>query len=338
MAIDLRDERLNNPEVLTRLFESLGYHNLRNHNNYLSFGRSEDSSPKSLVVYYNQDKAFVKDYARGTSGDLIRYIHEAHNLSFYETAKLLENAAQCKLDDYVEPLSNLFGGFFKNRRRRRKQVSARLDPSCLLEYESIPNIRFLRDHISLAAQDYFEIGYDKSKNLITIPVYSPEGDLIGVKGRVNREPRKGEAKYHYLKPCMQSSTLYGYFHNKPALKNNTIFIFEAEKSVMQAFTYGYRNTLAIGSNTLSDRQINLIAALHPTKVVLMLDEGLNRNITKHNLESLQSNIFLKDVPMYYWQAQNVPEKASPCDMGKKAFESFIETQLVEYKEEMLSEK
>lgn len=338
MAINLRDERLKEPEVLIRLFESLGYCNLRNHNNYLTFGRSEDSSPKSLVVYYNQDKAFVKDYARGTSGDLIRYIHEAHSLSFYETAKLLENAAQCKLDDYVEPLANLFGGFFKNRRRRKKQGPDRLDLSCLLEYESKPNIRFLRDHISLAAQDYFEIGYEPVKNIITIPVYSPEGDLIGVKGRVNREIQKREAKYHYLKPCMQSSTLYGYFHNKPDLKNNTVFIFEAEKSVMQAFTYGYRNTLAIGSNTLSAIQINLIAALHPKKVVLMLDQGLHWKIIEHNLQSLKENVFLQDVPLYYWKAENVPEKASPCDMGKKTFESLIQTQLVEYKEDSLSEK
>lgn len=335
--VNLHDERLKDPEFLERLFASLGYYNIRKKDKYLTFSRSEESRPDGISAYFNRDKVFVVDYARNIKGDLIRFIHEAHDLTIGQTVRLLEDTAGCTFTDYSIPYGDLFGGFFRNRWSEDEDDCEILDHSILKQYETIPNEKFLKDHISLKAQSYFEIGYDESRDLITIPVYSPKGDLIGVKARSNRPVEKRGNKYIYLYPCSQSDTLYGYYHNQEYLREHTVMIFEAEKSVMQAFSYGYRNAVAIGSSTLSDEQIDLIAALNPKEVWLMLDEGLHPRIIEDNLRRLKGHPFLESTKLFFWNSKGYPHKSSPCDHGKDTFEEILSFNLIPYKEGCVSE-
>ena len=337
MTVNLHDERLKNPDFLESLFADLGYCNIRKHQNYLSFGRSQDSSPKSITAYFNRDKTLVTDHPRNIQGDLITFIHEAHDLSISATIRLLEKHSGAKLDNYSIPYGDLFGGFFRNRWREDKEENEPLEHSFLDQYEQTPNTRFLKDHISLKAQAYFEIGYDAKRDLITIPIYGDTGDLIGVKARANYPTDKSQNKYIFLEPCSQSATLYGYYQNRSYLQDNTVLIFEAEKSVMQAYSYGYRNAVAIGSASLSDKQISLIEKLHPAKIVLLLDQGLHKRIVLDNLNKLHNTLFLQDVPLYYWDDSQAKEKSSPADFGKEQFEMILESKLIEYKERELSE-
>ena len=337
MTVNLHDERLKNPDFLESLFADLGYCNIRKHRNYLSFGRSQDSSPKSITAYFNKDKTFVNDHPRDIKGDLITYIHEAHDLSISQTIRLLEKHAGIELDNYSVPFGDLFGGFFRNRYRGMVDEDEPLEHSLLDQYETIPNTRFLKDHISLKAQSYFEIGYDAKRDMITIPIYSAKGDLIGVKARANYPTGKGRNKYIFLEPCSQSSRLYGYYQNRSYMENGTVFIFEAEKSVMQAFSYGYRNAVAIGSSSLSEKQISLIAKLNPQKVVLLLDQGLHPRIIEDNLRKLSDDLFLEGVPLYYWDYREATEKSSPTDSGKEQFEHILESKLIKYREGSVSE-
>ena len=173
--------------------------------------------------------------------------------------------------------------------------------------------------------------------MITIPIYSAKGDLIGVKARANYPTGKGRNKYIFLEPCSQSSTLYGYYQNRSYMENGTVFIFEAEKSVMQAFSYGYRNAVAIGSSSLSEKQISLIAKLNPQKVVLLLDQGLHPRIIEDNLRKLSDDLFLEGVPLYYWDYREATEKSSPTDSGKEQFEHILESKLIKYREGSVSE-
>ena len=78
--------------------------------------------------------------------------------------------------------------------------------------------------------------------------------------------------------------LYGYSHNYSILTNGIVYIFEAEKSVMQCYTYGIRNCVALGSGTISKKQCQMILELNPKKVIFMHDAGFE-------LESIEQKYY-----------------------------------------------
>ena len=129
-------------------------------------------------------------------------------------------------------------------------------------------------------QEYFNLHYDVENQRIVIPIYNSYGELIGAKGRANWKVEPDEQKYYYLIPCRISETLYGYSHNYPYLTNNTVYVAESEKAVMQAYSIGYRNFVSIGGSSLSTKQCVLLRELSPQKIIFLLDEGLDKDTIK----------------------------------------------------------
>ena len=146
--------------------------------------------------------------------------------------------------------------------------------------------------------------------------------MIGIKGRCNYEPEDNEPKYLYIVPCAMSTTLYGYSENYDSLMcADEIYIFEAEKSVMQAYDFGVRNCVALGSNNLSLNQIKLLYFLQPKRVIFMLDKGLDYSQTYNNRDSLLNFCRMNEIEVYMWDWKNseLPDKASPTDHGEDEF-------------------
>ena len=124
-------------------------------------------------------------------------------------------------------------------------------------YDNKCNKRFQRDGISFETQRVFGLGFDVASQRITIPLYDELGRLIGVKGRINDSNVSDEVpKYLYLHECAASKYLYGYYQNYQYLFANTVVVGESEKMVMQAYSFGERNVVGIGSNSLSQKQKN----------------------------------------------------------------------------------
>ena len=110
---------------------------------------------------------------------------------------------------------------------------------------------------------------------------------------------------------------------------------EAEKSVMQIYSYGYRNAVAIGSNSLSTTQCKLIVELQPTKIVFLLDKGLDLENTFANIERLQAYMRMSDAEVWYWNwhLSDLPDKSSPSDYGKDTLDKILTTQLQKYRKD-----
>lgn len=311
---------------LIGLLEHYGFTGFKKFNSYISFGRDEFSSQKAIVIYIeDNENLIVKDYARGRSVDIFNLIIKERGVEFkdvLDTARSLLGPIDYTSDFKKE---KPFGGMFRRAKKKNEKTYKILRESVLEDYEDILNERFLKDGISATAQKYFRIGFDFIEGLITIPIFSELGDLIGVKARINHDPSEGESKYFYLHPCNMSQTLYGYFQNYPYLQGaDEVYVFEAEKSVMQAYSFGVRNCVALGSSSLSKYQGWLLSSLSAKKIILMHDKGIDKDVIEKNCRILKKCLPMRETKIAYWIASDdVPSKASPTDLGEERFKEVI---------------
>ena len=321
---------LDNPEKLEELLEYFNFYNIHIHQSYISFGRAIDSSKKSIVIRLEKnDYLYVSDYARNINQDLFTYISEQRLVDFKDIIAVVRKIL--KIDDFSifrEP-QGIFGGFYEKIRKKNEYTCRTYDESILNKYVALANMRFIRDNITIDAQQFFNIRYDVESQGIVIPIYNQVGELMGVKVRCNYDVQDGEMKYYYLIPCQMSQTLYGYSQNYNYLVNNVIYIFESEKSVMQCYSYGIRNCVALGSGSISRKQVQMLLELNPKKIIFMHDVGFDLENILRNINIVKSYSRFSEVELGYWDYFDrlYDDKVSASDLGKKELLRIMDTEI-----------
>ena len=330
MLKEIKKELLDNPEKLKELLEYFNFYNVHIHQSYISFGRAIDSSKKSIVIRLEKnDYLYVTDYARNISKDLFSYISEQRLVDFKDIIGVVRNILG--VDDFglFNESRGIFGGFYEKIRKRSEYSVRTYDESILDKYIPLANKRFVNDNISIAAQQFFGIRYDVESQGIVIPIHNQIGELIGAKVRCNYEVQDGEMKYYYLIPCQASQTLYGYSQNYNYLTNNIIYIYEAEKSVMQCFSYGIRNCVALGSGSISRKQVRMLLELNPKKIIFMHDVGYDLENILRNINMVKNYSRFSEVELGYWDYFDrlYDDKVSASDLGKKELLRIIDNEI-----------
>lgn len=329
MLKEIKKELLNNPEKLKDILATFDFHNIVIHNSYISFGRAVDSSKKSIAIRLeNNDFLYVTDYARNISKDLFSYISEQRRIEFSEILNVVKSVLNISDFRYFEK-QGIFGGFYEQIKAKHNNLPNVYNEDVLKQYAPCCNIKFLRDNISLDSQHFFGLRYDIESQSIVIPVYTQTGQLMGVKARYNYEVEDGDIKYFYLIPCAMSKTLFGYSQNYNFLVDNTIYVFESEKSVMQCYSYGIRNCVAMGSGSISSKQTQMLFELKPKCIMLMHDVGYKEEYLERNIKKLQSYSRFSGVKIGYWDylSKEYPDKASPSDLGEKELKRIIQEEI-----------
>lgn len=330
MLEDIRKELLKHPDKLKDVLEHFGYCNIVIRPKYIQFGRDEFSSKKSIVIKLENNRyLYIHDYARNIQKDLFSYIMSQRNVEFSvimnEIKKILG------ISDYYEFFvrKGIFGGFYERVRKKRTIQHNTYPESELDSYEHVGNLRFLRDHISLQAQKHFCIGYDIESQGIVIPIRDQLGQLMGIKERFNYDVPDGEMKYFYSLPCQASQTLYGYSQNYQHLAKNTVLVFEAEKSVLQCYSYGIQNCVALGSGTISQKQVQILLELDPDKIIFMHDVGYSLENIMRNIDQVKRYSRFSEVELGYWDyfGKEYADKISPSDLGKTELQRIIDTEI-----------
>ena len=330
MLKEIKKELLDNPEKLEELLEYFNFYNIHIHQSYISFGRAIDSSKKSIVIRLEKnDYLYVSDYARNINQDLFTYISEQRLVDFKDIISVVRKIL--KIDDFSifrEP-QGIFGGFYEKIRKKNEYTCRTYDESILNKYVALANMRFIRDNITIDAQQFFNIRYDVESQGIVIPIYNQVGELMGVKVRCNYDVQDGEMKYYYLIPCQMSQTLYGYSQNYNYLVNNVIFIFESEKSVMQCYSYGIRNCVALGSGSISRKQVRMLLELNPKKIIFMHDVGYDLENILRNINMVKNYSRFSEVELGYWDFfdRSYDDKVSASDLGKKELLRIIDNEI-----------
>ena len=330
MLKEIKKELLDNPEKLEELLEYFNFYNIHIHQSYISFGRAIDSSKKSIAIRLEKnDYLYVSDYARNINQDLFTYISEQRLVDFKDIISVVRKIL--KIDDFSifrEP-QGIFGGFYEKIRKKNEYTCRTYDESILNKYVALANMRFIRDNITIDAQQFFNIRYDVESQGIVIPIYNQIGELMGVKVRCNYDIQDGEMKYYYLIPCQMSQTLYGYSQNYNYLVNNVIYIFESEKSVMQCYSYGIRNCVALGSGSISRKQVQMLLELNPQKIIFMHDVGFDLENILRNINIVKSYSRFSEVELGYWDYFDrlYDDKVSASDLGKKELLRIIDNEI-----------
>lgn len=330
MLKEIKKELLDNPEKLKELLEYFNFYNVHIHQSYISFGRAQDTSKKSIVIRLEKnDYLYVTDYARNISKDLFSYISEQRLIDFKDVIGAVRNILG--VDDFglFNESRGIFGGFYEKIRKRSEYSVRTYDESVLDKYIPLANKRFINDNISIAAQQFFGIRYDVESQGIVIPIHNQIGELIGAKVRCNYEVQDGEMKYYYLIPCQASQTLYGYSQNYSYLTNNIIYIYEAEKSIMQCFSYGIRNCVALGSGSISRKQVRMLLELNPKKIIFMHDVGYDLENILRNINMVKNYSRFSEVELGYWDFFDrlYDNKVSASDLGKKELLRIMDTEI-----------
>ena len=330
MLKEIKKELLDNPEKLKELLEYFNFYNVHIHQSYISFGRAQDTSKKSIVVRLEKnDYLYVTDYARNISKDLFSYISEQRLVDFKVIIGAVRNILGVDNFSLFNESRGIFGGFYEKIRKRSEYSVRTYDESILDKYIPLANKRFVNDNISIAAQQFFGIRYDVESQGIVIPIYNQIGELIGAKVRCNYEVQDGEMKYYYLIPCQASQTLYGYSQNYNYLTNNIIYIYEAEKSIMQCFSYGIRNCVALGSGSISRKQVRMLLELNPKKIIFMHDVGYDLENILRNINMVKNYSRFSEVELGYWDFFDrlYDNKVSASDLGKKELLRIMDTEI-----------
>lgn len=330
MLADIKKELINHPDKLKDVLEHFGYCNIVIRPKYISFGRDEKSSKKSIVINLeNNEYLYTIDYARNIRKDIFSYIIEQRKVEFIDVLNEVRHALG--ITDYYDFFDNkgIFGGFYEKIRKRRTNKVNTYDDSILDCYVNCGNIRFLADNISLLSQKFFKIKYDVESQGIVIPIRNQFGQLMGVKERFNYDVPNGEMKYFYAVPCSMSQTLFGYSQNYEFLVDNTIYIFEAEKSCMQCYSYGIRNCVSLGSGSISIQQVKMLLELNPKRIIFLHDVGYGLENIMRNIDMVKNYSRFTEVELGYWSyfGRGYENKVSPSDLGKECLENILQNEI-----------
>lgn len=294
--------------------------------NYFTSSNPDGNNKQAIVVYANES-LHCDNYTRqikkdGSSSDLLDLVCYIKDISFFEGLKYVCSVIGIEYyHDFSEDipesllLTQLILDMSESSAENNDKPLKPINPCILNYYKNYVNDMFYNDNISYETQQEFNIGYDEQTNRITIPIFSEIGDLVGVKGRLFKETLdKDELKYIYLEPTSRSRVLYGLNKTLEYIKEaGKVYVVEAEKGVLQGYSYGDKNIVATGGKKFSKSQIEMLTRLG-VQIILCLD----KDVEKLEIEEL-ANQFVDGIPIYYMYDENniLNEKESPTDNPDK---------------------
>jgi len=322
------------------ILESIECHHIQHKDGYFICA-NPDGDNKSAIQVYENESLITIDHTRDinhekNNSDLFTLVEFFKKISFFDSLKFI---CDCIGIDYYHDfdedlpeslkLTKLIlqmeqGDNSNNDEKPLKPISEKI----LSYYHSYVNDMFKYDGISYKTQKLFEIGYDDDSNRITIPIRDELGTLVGVKGRLfKKELDEDELKYLYIESTCRSKILYGLNITYKFIKEKqSVFIFEAEKGVLQTFSYGYCNSIATGGKRISNHQIEML-----TRLCVDIVFAFDQDVDKDEIEEL-ANRFVNGVNVYAIIDKNhlLDSKESPSDNRSK-WETLIKQNVYKIK-------
>jgi DNA primase len=323
-------ERIIDDDKAIDILEALGMHHINpNNDKYITCGMPDGDNTKSTVVY--TDNLHVDAYTRNIKDpfghcDIISLVSFINGTYITESIKWIcdtcgydyygKNVRKSRLASWVRDMWKVSKEGSNNDDEKLTPVDEKL----LTYYGKYVNDMFLNDGISYQAQKDFELGFDLLYHMVTIPIRDELNFLVGIKGRLFKEEvEEWESKYFYLQSCAKSKILYGLNKTKPYIKEkNEVIVVESEKAVMQLWSMGIKNAVAISGHILSDTQSQKLTHLG-VPIVLAYDQGAeigkDGKIDKKYYPN-EFNKFLEhqEIHVIYDKSRKIlKEKESPSD-------------------------
>lgn len=317
----------NNPEQIEKILSYYNYHSINITDKEIRCAKVGGDNPSGCRIKLN-DNLSATDFTTSYNGDLFGLIATHTGLTYREVLKTITTMLGKKIEgNYQSEEKSLFDGFFDSLyipyEDEEKEVT--YDESVLDKYNNGYKWfkRFADDGILPSSQVKFKIGFDEESNRITIPWRDYYGRLIGCMGRIDNDIPTN-FKYIPLIPFPKHKYLYGLYENKEYIKNNKVYVFESEKSVLQCDSFGVHECVSLGGNQISTTQVEQLLKLGVSEIVLCMDEGLMIDAIKRDIETIKSCLFMRDVKIKIMldkenKYMKKGSKVSPSDQGREIF-------------------
>lgn len=233
------------------------------------------NSRPHLWYYINSASFFC--YSCHYSGDIISLVGHVRKCSFQQSVAYICATLHIEVSELEQrdDIDNWKKDLY------RWLPNAELPPydtSILAAFDRLYPSDWLEYGITGDSMDKFGIGWYGRQACISIPVFQ-DGRLIGVRGRYTRPQDTTKGKYRPI--TMLDGTvlkfssglaLYGYDQNRSKIeKSRQVLLFESEKSVLKADSWGIHNALAVFGSNISKRHIDMLLDLGVNDVVLCMD-------------------------------------------------------------------
>lgn len=249
--------------------EQLGFEDIKSYDHEFKFAWYAGGNTNGVALFKKNLKFCY--WSKNIKGDLIDLIQEKTDCNFREALSLFKTIVgkgEIKFNK-----KSLYLSFLDSL--PDEEICETYDEEFYEDhFEDAFSKLFFLDNVGLLAQQFFSVRFDKKSNRIVFPVRNINGEIIGVIGRYNKQNvPDGIAKYLPEIPFSKGFALYGSYENKEYLKDCMIIV-ESEKSVMKAFSMGYRCVVALGGLFLSEHKLKIIDEINPKQIVVALDEGI----------------------------------------------------------------
>ena len=329
-----------NTESIIHLMTELGADRYSETDDYILFPticHNIDASEASMkLYYYKNNKVFVCYTSCGSMSifKFLRHYYEERQIEYDWYQDIYEVVCDCSSFKQKEGFTR---AAYKSLRERygvaRKEVQLPEFSSNVLGcFVNHYTPEWLDDGITKEAMKTFDISYSISQNKIIIPHYDIDGRLVGIRGRaLNDWEVENIGKYApirveniwYKHPL--SMNLYGLNITKKNIRAHSIcFLFESEKSVMQAESFKLPNcSVAVCGSNFNKYQLNiLMKTCAPHEIVLCFDKeelpGEDRYFNKlWNICQKYKNYC--NFSFIYDREGLLDLKDSPTDKGEETF-------------------
>jgi DNA primase len=260
--------------------------------------------------------------------DIFALVQYIRNCSLTDATKYICGITGIEYDeeqiDYKKSASIKEMRRFKPKNKNKEVKHKVLDDDFMKQYQSFIVDDWVKEGISKEAQSKFEVCIDKAHSRWVFPIRDDFGNLISTKGRTYVEDYdlKGIFKYIYYPKMGFNDILFGYYLTAPFIyESNEIIVVEAEKSVMKAWSFGVKNTVASGKAGLNYHQINKIIRMQCKRVVLAYDKDIGMNIIQKDINALRH---YKEVYYVLDELDLLGKKDAPVDKGYDVWYTLYE--------------
>lgn len=325
------------PELIELILEKAGFHDISDEfSGGIEYRCAREDGKNPTAVRVNKDTLQAQCFSTNLKGDLITLVQDKKKLSFPKTIEFISKVVDFQEVD-VEEYQLPFGGFFTQLQSFISNEPVNLvtyDDSILNDYYIIPNKMFYQDGIDEATQYRYRVGYDVATDRIVVGWRSLSGELVGLMGRMNKRlVEDGENKWFPILAFPKSKTLFGFSENYNCIQEKgLVIVSESEKGTMQLSSRGLNCGVSLGGSTLSEYQANNIKSLFPQKIIIALDEGLDREIPHHMAEQLKIGKYFNNQVGYIYDKNGLylptGSKMSPTDLPKEDFKTLLKNHTV----------
>lgn len=321
---EINNKIICDPDLIVKLLEKLGHDDWVDRGRYIQCSNLDGDNRSAISIL--KEELLYQNFTRDRKGDIYTLVMDDKGITFDKAIKYVADVIGYK--ENPVKVTYPFGGFYHHlvmENDPEKGVET-YSENILPPADNLPQLWF-KDHVDYLTMERFGIRLDLDSNRIIIPEYNVNGKLVGAKARYNGECDVSE-RWSMYQPFAKSLVLYGYHVNCNEIRQKQlVYIFEAEKSVCQAASYGYNLGLGIGGHDISQTQAKHIKGLG-VDVIIGFDQGIETDFIITQCEKVRIINHLFSNRVGYIDMSDMPEKTSPTDLGQAKFEWLIKNKVV----------